>query len=175
MAPAKLALGNILTNSGDPMRQMTGVEVLRGQSLMTWIEAEQGWAGALEDMVTALSADGFQECKREMTTSRRDRHPAGGVWQGLDPRTGSVASAIWVNRSGWPHTLVFIEVDGEALTDGYDHGQTAVGAPATRRGAAPEPLDPGTHALTPDPRVRAARATPASHKGDIAEASVFCP
>jgi hypothetical protein len=49
--------------------------------------------------VTVLSNEGFEACKREQTTSRRDRRPAGGLWQGVNPRTGSVASAIWVNAT----------------------------------------------------------------------------
>ena len=83
------------------MQEMTGFTALREHSRITWIERE-----------------GFAECKRETTTSRRDRHPAGGVWQGVDPRTGSVASAVWVNHAAWPPALVFIEVDGEPLTGG---------------------------------------------------------
>jgi hypothetical protein len=100
------------------MREMTGFSALREQSRITWIEGERGWVAAPEDMVDALSSEGFAECKRETTTSRRDRHPAGGVWQGMNPRTGSVASAVWVNHAAWPHALVFIEVDGESLTGG---------------------------------------------------------
>jgi hypothetical protein len=100
------------------MREMMGFRALREQSRITWIERERGWVAAPEDMVSALSGEGFAECKRETTTSRRDRHPAGGVWQGMNPRTGSVASAVWVNHAAWPHALVFIEVDGESLTGG---------------------------------------------------------
>src|SRR3989449_7567627 len=59
---------------------------------MTWIAQEHRWVATPEDIVTTLSNDGFEECKREMTTSRRDLRPAGGVWQGVNPRTGSVAS-----------------------------------------------------------------------------------
>ena len=94
------------------MRAMTGFNALREHSRITWIEREHGWVAAPEDIVTVLSNEGFEECKRETTTSRRDRHPAGGLWQGVNPRTGSVASAIWVNRRAWPDALVFIEVDG---------------------------------------------------------------
>ena len=83
---------------------------------MHWIAAENGWGAALDDIVAALSRDGFDECKREMTTSRRDTRPAGGVWQGINTRTGSVASAIWVNRPLWPQAVVFITIDGEPLT-----------------------------------------------------------
>lgn len=52
---------------------------------------------------------------REMTTSRRDNQPAGGVRQGVNPRTGSVASAIWVNRPMRPHAIMFITIDGASL------------------------------------------------------------
>ncbi len=100
------------------MRQMQGVNALREQRRMTWIEQEHGWVAAPEEVVNALSNDGFEECKRELTTSRRDRQPAGGLWQGVDTRTGSVASAIWVNRPAWHHAIVFVEVDGESLTGG---------------------------------------------------------
>jgi hypothetical protein len=56
---------------------------------------------ALEDVVAALTNGGFTEGKREVTTSRRDLRPAGGVWQGLSTHTGSVASTIWRNRPAW--------------------------------------------------------------------------
>ena len=65
--------------------------------------------------MTALSKDGFQECKREMTTSRRDLRPAGGLWQGVNPRNGSVASAIWVTRPARHQAIVFIDIDGKSL------------------------------------------------------------
>lgn len=94
---------------------MNGLDDLRGDGRMTWSDAVQGWLAAPEEIVTALSSDGFEECKREVTTSRRDRRPAGGVWQGINPRTGAVASAIWVNRLRWPQAMVFITVDGESL------------------------------------------------------------
>jgi hypothetical protein len=43
--------------------------------------------------------------KREMATSHRDRGPAGGVWQGVNPRTGSVALAIRVTRPAPLHAM----------------------------------------------------------------------
>jgi hypothetical protein len=100
------------------MRDMTGFHGLREHSRITWIEQEHGWTAAPEDIVNVLSNEGFEECKRETTTSRRDSQPAGGLWQGVDPRTGSVAAAIWVNRLAGHHALFFIEVDGEVLTGG---------------------------------------------------------
>ena len=121
-----LAAGN---GRGDRERtqEMTGLDELRGCGGMTWSEAEQGWAAAPEEIVRALSSDGFEECKREVTTSRRDSRAAGGVWQGVNTRTGAVASAIWVNRLLWPQATVFITVDGEAL-----RGDTATPEPDPR-------------------------------------------
>jgi hypothetical protein len=99
------------------MQTMNAVDDLRGQGRMTWITAERGWAAAPEEIVSALSADGFEECKREMTTSRRDSRPAGGLWQGINTRTGAVASAIWVNRLLSRQAMVFITVDDELLEE----------------------------------------------------------
>jgi hypothetical protein len=98
------------------MREMTRFKALREQSRITWIERERGWVATPDDIVAVLATEGFSECKRETTTSRRDRQPSGGVWQGVDTLTGSVASAVWVTHAAWPHALVFVEVDGESLT-----------------------------------------------------------
>jgi hypothetical protein len=98
---------------------MNRLDELCEQGRMTWIDAEQGWVAAPEDVLKALSNEGFEECKREMTTNRRDRRPAGGVWQGLNTRTGSLASAVWVNRSTLAHAIIFIGIDGHSL-DGAD-------------------------------------------------------
>ena len=100
------------------MRQINGLNELREQGRMTWIEEEHGWVAAPEEILKALSTDGFEECKREMTTSRRDRRPAGGLWQGVNPRTGSEASAIWVNRSAGHQAILFIDINGESFADG---------------------------------------------------------
>ena len=97
------------------MRAMAGFDALRAHSRITWIEQAQGWIAAPDDIVNVLANEGFEECKRETTTSRRDRQPAGGLWQGVNTLTGSVASAIWVTRPVWQDAVVFIEVDGESL------------------------------------------------------------
>jgi len=115
------------------MREMTGFRALREQSRITWIERDRGWVAAPEDIVTVLSSEGFEECKRATTKSRRDRHPAGGVWQGVDPRTGSVASAVWVNHAAWPHAVVFIEVDGESVAGGLGRASRAMEPPRAER------------------------------------------
>ena len=97
------------------MQPMDRLNELREQGRMTWIDEEHGWVAAPEDIVHALSSEGFEECKREMTMSRQDSRPAGGVWQGINPRTGSVASMIWMNRPTSPDAIVFMALNGESL------------------------------------------------------------
>jgi len=96
---------------------MAGLDGLREQGRMTWIDQEHGWLATPGEILMALAHDGFEECKREMTTSRRDRRPAGGLWQGVNPRTGSEASAIWVNRSAGHQAILFIDINGESLAE----------------------------------------------------------
>jgi hypothetical protein len=62
------------------MRAMTSINALREHSRITWIEQEHGWAATPEDLVTVLSTEGFEECKRELPTSRpnADRRAASG-------------------------------------------------------------------------------------------------
>ena len=98
------------------MQPMNGLKQLRDGGGMAWIAEEQGWVATPEDILAALSGDGFEECKREITTSRRDRRPAGGLWQGINRDTGSVASTIWLRRPTGPGTIVFITIDGESVT-----------------------------------------------------------
>src|SRR2546425_9863941 len=116
------------------MRAMTGFDALREHNRITWIEPEHGWIAAPEDIVNVLSNEGFEECKRETTTSRRDRQPAGGLWQGVNTRTGSVASAIWVTRPVWQDAGGFIEGDGGALAGGPGRASRAQGPPRAPRG-----------------------------------------
>jgi hypothetical protein len=90
---------------------------LREQGRLHWSATERAWSVEPDDIVSALTHDGFQEYKREEARARRDETPRGGVWQGLNSRTGSVASAIWVRRDEEPPSLVFINIDGTLLTD----------------------------------------------------------
>jgi hypothetical protein len=115
------------------MRAMTGFDALRAHNRITWIEPEHGWIAAPEDIVNVLANEGFEECKRETTTSRRDRQPAGGLWQGVNTRTGSVASAIWVTRPVWQDAVVFIEVDGESVAGGPGRVSRAMEPPRAER------------------------------------------
>ena len=86
---------------------MNELDELRGHGRMTWLETEQGWAAAPEEIVNALASGGFEECKQE--------GPASGVWHGINRRTGVEASATWVNRPLGPPALVFITMDGQSL------------------------------------------------------------
>ena len=96
------------------------MDELRENGKAAWIERECAWMAQPEDIVTALAREGFEECKREVARSRRDRDPLGGVWQGLNRRTGSLASAVWVNRVNARRALMFLEIDGEPLMGGHD-------------------------------------------------------
>ena len=107
------------------MRAMAGLNALRAHDRITWIEEEQGWLATPEDVMDVLSSAGFEECKRETTTSRPDRHPAGGLWQGINPGTGSVASAIWVMDVAGQPARVFVEVDGQLLAGGFGRASRA--------------------------------------------------
>jgi len=86
------------------MREIAGLtpclDALREQGQMTWSEHADGWNGRPEEILRALGTDGFQECKREMTTSRGIATRLGGVWQGVNPHTKSVASVVWVGALG---------------------------------------------------------------------------
>lgn len=88
---------------------------LHDQGRMTWAVRARGWMALPDEVVDAFARCGFEECKRATTTSRRDLQPAGGVWQGVNHATGSVASAIWVARGTPPQALMFLAIDGERV------------------------------------------------------------
>jgi hypothetical protein len=104
--------------------QVSALVDLQQQGRMTWTEPEHGWVAVADDVLQALTRGGFHECKRELTTSRRDLRPAGGVWQGVNRLTGSVASAIWVARASQRLALVFIEIDGELIDVSHGPGRS---------------------------------------------------
>jgi hypothetical protein len=90
-----------------------GLHGLREDGRMQWLDGARGWRAEPDDVVNALTADGFQECKREVTRVPRAA-ATGGVWQGVDHRTGAVASTVWTREpNGSP--VVFITINGEAL------------------------------------------------------------
>jgi hypothetical protein len=89
---------------------------LRQFGRMRWMGSADGWLAEPDEVVNALASDGFEECKREETRNPH-REATGGVWQGLNNRTGAVASAVWV-RTESQQLLVFIDIDGERLREG---------------------------------------------------------
>ena len=106
------------------VEERPGLDGLRERGGMTWVDEARAWMARPDDVVDALVHQGFQECKREATRIPRDGHPTGGVWQGLDARTGSVASAVWVRRGD--RDLVFIDIDGEGVTGGSRAGRARI-------------------------------------------------
>jgi hypothetical protein len=88
---------------------------LREHGRMRWIDGAQGWRAEPDEVVNALAASGFQECKRETARTPRSGAVSGGVWQGIDPRTGAVASTIWFRESPTTSPIVFIDINGHPL------------------------------------------------------------
>jgi hypothetical protein len=90
------------------------LDQLREHGRMHWLDDTQAWRAEPDEVLSALSAQGFEEYKRE--TARAPRGGVtGGVWQGLDPRTGAVASTIWFHNPPTAPT-VFITINGHPLT-----------------------------------------------------------
>ncbi len=94
------------------MERMDRLTELRENGTMRWSGEQHAWVAEPDAVVSALAHDGFEEYKREVVRCGHDRAPAGGVWQGLNSKTGAIASAIWV-RADTP--LVFIDIDGETV------------------------------------------------------------
>jgi hypothetical protein len=105
---------------GERVRRMDGLiptlNNLYEQGRMTWTEQEKGWIGLPEEMLGALTTDGFYECQRGNAASSIGHQPAEGTWHGVNPRTKSVASVTWTVRRAPEAPMVFIEIDGESLT-----------------------------------------------------------
>src|SRR2546427_356586 len=74
---------------------MDRLRELRDAGKVEWIEEMAAWAGQLDDIVRALADEGFQECRKEIVRSRRDRQPAGGqgFQGGLRASGGPVSSS----------------------------------------------------------------------------------
>jgi hypothetical protein len=88
---------------------------LRVTGRMIWTTSTRAWAATPAEVIEALSHDGFEEYRRDVARVRAGHEPPGGVWQGLDRKTGAVASAIWVRQPASPETLVFIDIDGQPV------------------------------------------------------------
>jgi len=97
---------------------MNPIHELQQDSRMTWRGDARGWLVQADEIVDTLSRHGYQEYKCEVVRSRRDRKPAGGMWQGLNSETGSVASVVWVSNGSADHVTAFIDIDGQPLVGG---------------------------------------------------------
>ena len=82
---------------------------LRERVGMTWSDQARGWVGAPSNIMGALEDDRFCEVRHVIATGRRDGRPAGGVWQEVNPRTGTTVSAVWVAHAAVQDAMVFKE------------------------------------------------------------------
>ena len=94
---------------------MQHLEELEQRGVMSWQSEHHAWIAEPEPVVQALIREGFAEYKRETATAGRSRPTCGGMWQGLDPRTATVATVIWVTHTTGADTHVFIEIDGRPV------------------------------------------------------------
>ena len=99
---------------------MEALDQLVREGRIAWVPAAQAWRAQPGDIVDALAREGFAEFKADAARSHRDRTPTGGIWQGLDARTGAVASAIWVRAEDQERAVVFVDVDGMRVRE-TDH------------------------------------------------------
>jgi hypothetical protein len=88
---------------------------LEHQGAMRWRAEDHAWIADPDQVVGALTRDGYCEYRREIANGTRDRAASGGMWQGLDPLTGNVATVIWVNHAAPQEAHVFIEIGGRPL------------------------------------------------------------
>ncbi len=101
------------------MEQLDRFNTLCETGRIVWQPAARGWLAEPDTVVAALAADGFHEYKRELLKFGGRRAPTGGIWQGLDERTGAVASALWIARDEEREIIVFVEINGTPLHGGH--------------------------------------------------------
>jgi hypothetical protein len=99
------------------MRHVNSLDELQATGRMQWSASDHAWTAKPDEVMAALARAGFEECKREEARTRRHGEPAGGLWQGLDSRTGSVASAVWFTSPTLHTSKMFIEIDGEPVIE----------------------------------------------------------
>ena len=94
---------------------MGRIAELEHQGAMRWSAEDHMWVADPECVVQALTGDGYREYRREIANHARNQTRAGGMGQGLDPETGTVATVIWVNHAVPSESHVFIEVEGHPI------------------------------------------------------------
>jgi hypothetical protein len=98
-------------------RPMEALRELVREGRIAWAAHARAWIARPDDITNALTREGFTEFKADAARTRRDRVPAGGIWQGLDARTGAVASAIWIREYDNDRAVVFVDVDGAPVNE----------------------------------------------------------
>jgi hypothetical protein len=88
---------------------------LERNGTICWRAEDYAWIADPEDVVKALTNEGFDEYRRDLAKGGRARTTSGGLWQGLDRRSGAVATVIWSTHGTPPQSHVFIEIDGRVL------------------------------------------------------------
>lgn len=101
------------------MREREHLLTMLASGRIRWTSERRAWRADPVAIVQALREDGYQEYQSMDARGRPGRESAGGMWQGLDARTGKVASAIWVRPEDSGQPLIFVDVDGEPLTLPY--------------------------------------------------------
>jgi hypothetical protein len=101
---------------------MEALNELVREGRIAWAADARGWIARPGDIMEALAREGYAEFKADAARSRRDREPAGGIWQGLDARTGAVASAIWIRGRDDDRAVVFVDVDGRPVSETTHEG-----------------------------------------------------
>ena len=96
---------------------MKALRELMSEGRIGWAAEGHGFIGQPGDIVDALAREGFAEFKADAARGCRGGPASGGIWQGLDARTGAVASAVWVRRpeQGDGHAVVYVDVDGTPI------------------------------------------------------------
>ena len=94
---------------------MKALRDLMSEGRIAWAPEARGWIAQPGDIVDALAREGFAEFKADAARTGRGGPPSGGIWQGLDARTGAVASAIWIREADGGRAVVYVDVDGRPI------------------------------------------------------------
>src|SRR5262245_44143884 len=101
---------------------MKALRELLSAGRIAWAPEAHAWLAQPGDIVDALAREGFTEFKADAARSGRGCAPSGGIWQGLDARTGAVASAVWVRGADGGRAVVFVDVNGTRINEHQTEG-----------------------------------------------------
>jgi hypothetical protein len=106
---------------------MKAFQELMIEGRITWASDARAWIAQPGDIVAALTREGFEEFKADAASRGRGAAPTGGLWQGLDARTGAVASAVWVSNDSVrseraDRAVVYVDIDGAPVNEQHTGG-----------------------------------------------------